>query len=161
MLTSHLIRIIRFNWFSYNCLAGESERMKINCNNLCRRRKKSLLFLAFFQQLWVLWTAQVDAYHSTLRSGPETFTVGCVTWKCLRTARLHCGVFCKRSLKTDLIFILHFSCTHFNPTKAASRHIASLLFMGNTHKFLQLCQGATQNWAKSFSSLERLYHSCG
>ena len=42
---------------------------------------------------------------------------------------------------TDLIFILHFSCTYFNPTKAASLHRASLLLMENTQKLMQLCQG--------------------
>lgn len=98
-----------------------------------KEKRKSLLFSAFFQLLSVLLTAQVTVYHSTSQSEPESFTVGCVVWKCVRKACLHCGGFCKCSLLTDVIFILRFSCTYFNPTKAASLHIVSLLFLG-THR---------------------------
>lgn len=78
MLTSHLIRrIIYFKCFAYKCFTRESERLKTNHDNFCgRKKKKSLLFLAFFQLLSVLWTAQVGVYHSTLQTEPESFTMG-------------------------------------------------------------------------------------
>ena len=66
-------------------------------------------------------------------SEPESVMMGWVAWKCIRRACLHCGVFCKCLLMTDLILILHFSCAYFNPTKAASLHVASLLFL-ETHR---------------------------
>lgn len=76
-------------WWPKKAFTGELERLKTNHDNFCSRKKKILLFLAFFQLLSVLWAVQVGVY--TLQLEPESFLMGCLVWKCMRSTSLHCG----------------------------------------------------------------------